>query len=272
MCTWTGQTIPLNDTFIYYRRSGGDKPPVLLVHGFTDSGACWTRLAQALETEYDVIMPDARGHGQSAAVNGQPVALEDLAQDLLTFSDCLELDRPRALGHSMGAVTLALAAASRPGRFRAIALEDPAWRDSPRRDAAAAQAEGRAWYQWLLDFRQLSDEEAIAQVKVDHPGWAAIDEETYLASRRQFDMSLMPVLNWEAAANWRQTVAEIDCPLLLITGDPARQAIVTPELTERVGQIAAAGQAVHFPGASHHIHQDRFEAYLAALKAFWQAA
>jgi pimeloyl-ACP methyl ester carboxylesterase len=51
---------------IHYLRSGGNKPPLVLLHGLIGSGACWTPLARSLESEYDVVMPDARGHGGSS--------------------------------------------------------------------------------------------------------------------------------------------------------------------------------------------------------------
>jgi pimeloyl-ACP methyl ester carboxylesterase len=51
------RTIGIN---IHYLRTGGPKPPLVLLHGLTGSGACWIPLARALEGEYDVVMPDAR--------------------------------------------------------------------------------------------------------------------------------------------------------------------------------------------------------------------
>ena len=50
---------------IHYYRSGGKKPPMVLLHGATDDGLCWGRTAQELAERYDVIMPDAQGHGLS---------------------------------------------------------------------------------------------------------------------------------------------------------------------------------------------------------------
>ena len=49
----------------YYRTGDGTKPAVVLCHGFSDSGLCWTPVARQLEADYDVIMLDARGHGLS---------------------------------------------------------------------------------------------------------------------------------------------------------------------------------------------------------------
>ncbi len=49
---------------IHYYRSGGKKPPIVLLHGATDDGLCWGRTAQELAERYDVIMPDAQGAGE----------------------------------------------------------------------------------------------------------------------------------------------------------------------------------------------------------------
>lgn len=60
MGEWLSGDVIANGIRIHYYRTGGDKPPLVLSHGATDNGLCWVRLTRALESEYDVIMPDAR--------------------------------------------------------------------------------------------------------------------------------------------------------------------------------------------------------------------
>ena len=52
--------------------------PLILLHGLTDNGLCWNQIPMLLEVEYDVIMPDARGHGVSQ-VGAQPVTMDLMA-------------------------------------------------------------------------------------------------------------------------------------------------------------------------------------------------
>ena len=66
MTDWSTAICETNGINIHYTRTGGNKPPFILLHGLMTNGLCWTGLAQALEKEYDVIMPDARGHGRSS--------------------------------------------------------------------------------------------------------------------------------------------------------------------------------------------------------------
>ena len=57
--TWHEGDVRIDDATIhYYRRGSG--PPVVLAHGALDDGRCWTRVAEALESEYDLIAYDAR--------------------------------------------------------------------------------------------------------------------------------------------------------------------------------------------------------------------
>jgi len=65
--TWNSGACETNGASVHYLRTGGAHPPVVLLHGLMGSGACWTPLARALEDEFDVVMPDARGHGGSSA-------------------------------------------------------------------------------------------------------------------------------------------------------------------------------------------------------------
>jgi pimeloyl-ACP methyl ester carboxylesterase len=64
---WQTGSIEAHDgARIHYTRTGGQKPPVLLLHGVQVNGLTWLGTAKALEATYDVVMPDFRGHGLSS--------------------------------------------------------------------------------------------------------------------------------------------------------------------------------------------------------------
>jgi len=61
LARWTQNDLLINGVQLHYYLTGhGDKRPLVLVHGFSDNGLCWTPTAHDLESEYDVIMPDMR--------------------------------------------------------------------------------------------------------------------------------------------------------------------------------------------------------------------
>ncbi len=48
MITWSEGNVAVNGISIHYHRTGGDKPPMLLLHGITNNGLCWTRCCARL--------------------------------------------------------------------------------------------------------------------------------------------------------------------------------------------------------------------------------
>ena len=98
-----------NDIDIHFLRTGGDKPPLVALHGLIGSGACLSPVARTLKGDFDVILPDARGHGQSSGpVSGY--SYPELAADVIGLIEKLALDQPILLGHSMGGLTAAVVA------------------------------------------------------------------------------------------------------------------------------------------------------------------
>jgi len=83
----------------------GDGPPVLLLHGFPDSGRLWRHQVPALVAAcHRVIVPDLRGFGRSARPSEvdaypMPVILGGIDR-LLT---ALEVGRTAMVGHDRGA-------------------------------------------------------------------------------------------------------------------------------------------------------------------------
>ena len=51
MTHWQSGDIEVNKLKLHYTRTGGDKPPVVLAHGFSDDGLCWTPVAKLLAAE-----------------------------------------------------------------------------------------------------------------------------------------------------------------------------------------------------------------------------
>ena len=100
--SWYDGTIKANGIRQHYYRTGdGSKPALVLCHGVTDNGLCWTPVARALENAFDVIMVDARGHGLSDAPE-DGYTTEDRADDVAALIQALGLEKPIILGHSMG--------------------------------------------------------------------------------------------------------------------------------------------------------------------------
>lgn len=267
MSQWSEGDVVANAIRIHYHRTGGDKPPLVLSHGATDSGLCWSRLARALESDYDVIMPDARGHGQSEDPS-DGYASDKRAADLAGFIEALKLEKPAVGGHSMGAQTTFYLLATYPGLARAAILEDPVFR--PRNDQQT-EAERRARAEQMrrsMDERKaLSRDEIIARGRTQNPTWAAEEFGPWADAKLQLKPSFGAPRAPETLT-WWEALAKITTPILLVTGDPERGAIVTPEVAQEAARVAPNLEVVRLAGAGHNIRRERFEGFVEAVRAF----
>src|SRR5512146_851207 len=118
MSSWQSGFIHANGIRLHYTRTGGAKPQLVLAHGFSDDGLCWTSVAQNLEADYDIVMLDARGHGLSDAPEWGYGPL-DQSDDVAGAIAELNLSHPIVLGHSMGAMTTLVLAGRHPDLIRA---------------------------------------------------------------------------------------------------------------------------------------------------------
>jgi N-formylmaleamate deformylase len=120
-------------------------------------------LARALEGEYDVVMPDARGHGNSSTPLGG-YGYEDYAIDVVGLIQGLELAAPVLLGHSMGGMTAALVASQFVTAIRGVILADPTFL-SPQRQREVHESDAVEQHRRLLS---LDKEGVLAQARVRH--------------------------------------------------------------------------------------------------------
>ena len=120
-------------------------PPLVLLHGLGEGSADWDGVAPAFAAHYRVYALDLRGHGRSDWPGAYSVEL--MSADVLGFLDALGLDRVDLIGHSMGGLAACLLAQERPGRVRALILEDIGAIE-PRTAAAPARPAGELAFDW----------------------------------------------------------------------------------------------------------------------------
>jgi pimeloyl-ACP methyl ester carboxylesterase len=267
---WTKKDILVDGVKIHYTRTGdGNKPAVILAHGFSDNGLCWLPVARDLEADYDVILPDARGHGLSARV--QPGEEIDLVADTSGLIRALGLNQPVLGGHSMGAGTSAQVEARFPGLVRALVLEDPGWRDQPPPKAPEPEKAGQPRpnpMDWILRLEKLSVDELIASCRKDNPAWQEAELRPWAESKKQFDYNFLQRPRGNPFENWQEVVKAIHCPTLLITANPTKGALVTPEAVQWIRTIKNNIKVVRVPRAGHNIRRENYPKYLHAVRAF----
>ena len=244
----------------YYWTGNGSKPPLVLCHGITDNGLCWSPIARVLEADYDIIMPDARGHGLSDAPEegySYPILAEDLAHIIRE----LDLAPARLLGHSMGAATVATLAARYPDLAHAVTLEDPPWREASSSSREDRLETGLTYREAIEAMHEASMEELLAGNRIERPTWSEEERACWVLSKHQVKPQVAQVIA-SSPQDWRELASQIRCQTLLITGDPELGAIVTPELAQEAMALLERGRVVDIPDLWHNIRRVVFDAYI----------
>ena len=266
MSKWYSDRIATNGIQLYYTRTGGDKPPLVLAHGFSDDGLCWTPVAQQLERDYDVIMVDARGHGRSDAPDGGYHA-QTMATDLAGVITALGLNKPVVMGHSMGGATTMALAGLYPEIPGAIIIEDAAAGNIMADKSPEALARLQGWHDRMVMLQSKTHAELIEHAHTVTPTWAEPELEPWAHAKLRFNMKALDRSD-AVPLDWDQILRNITCPALLLIADPERGGGVTRERAAEMQGLVPQLQVVHISGAGHNIRREQFAPYMAAVSAF----
>ena len=106
-------------------RIAGEGPPLLLLHGFPETGACWDRVLPDFASEFRVIAPDLRGYGASdmpESEGGTAYTKRLMAEDMVALMAGLGYEQFSILGHDRGARVSYRLALDHPERVERIGI------------------------------------------------------------------------------------------------------------------------------------------------------
>jgi pimeloyl-ACP methyl ester carboxylesterase len=268
---WTDGYVMANGIRIHYWRTGGSKPPLVLAHGSSDDGLCWTNLAKEIQDGYDIIMFDARGHGLSdppAPSDPPDVQVEDLAG----LIRALKLERPVLMGHSMGSASVAQFAAKYPDIPRAVILEDPALvrpaaapgatPPAPAAGVTPASADERRAA--ILTRNNLTEEALVEGCMKNSPKWGRSECEFWAPSKRRHHPATVRSAPAERPP-MSELFTKITAPTLILKADAEGD---LRKQNEEVASKLAKGKIVHITGAGHNVRRENKAQTLEVLRAF----
>ena len=104
-----------------YWDDGGDRPPVMLIHGVGADGTSWYQIASALSADFRVLHLDLRGHGRSGHIDGA-LSLDDFVRDVVDVLDAGAVPAAHIVGFSLGGMIAQGIALQYPERVRRLVL------------------------------------------------------------------------------------------------------------------------------------------------------
>jgi pimeloyl-ACP methyl ester carboxylesterase len=184
----------------FYVRDEGSGTPVILLHGFPDTGDVWRKQVPALvEQGFRAIVPDMRGRGRSSKPDAvSDYRLSSIVRDVTGILDALRIERAHVVGHDWGAGVAWLVAALAPERVdRLVAISVGAPGAAARPTLEAFQ---KGWYRLLFLF------EGVAEEVIQRDDWylfrlflaGAQDTDAYVKTLSE-PGALTPALNWYRA-------------------------------------------------------------------------
>jgi pimeloyl-ACP methyl ester carboxylesterase len=236
--------------------------PVLLLHGFPQTGLVWQRQIAALAAHgYRVVAPDQRGYSPGA----RPQRPEDyriglLVDDVVAISEQLGWAAFDLVGHDWGGAVAWWTAHAHPGRVRTLTVVS-----TPHPGALATtlrtDQDQRQRSHYMIDWRETpaTEERLLAHDAQELRGFYAekVPQDSADAYVRHLSRpgALTAALNWYRAGRPDGAIGVIDVPTLYVwsTGDSAFGPAAAQE-TER--WVAGPYRFEPLQGVSHWIPEE----------------
>lgn len=271
-------------SFHLYRWPGSDPDPLVLLHGWGDTGETYQFLVDCLASDRTCVAIDMRGFGRTQwPTDGY--WFPDYLADLDALLDRLAPQAPVDLiGHSMGGNIAMLYAGVRPQRIRRlVSLEGFGMARTAPDQAPARYAKWLDEVKHGSEFNVYDSHEQLIRVLARRNLHTPKDRLDFIArswGREREDGKIElradpkhkrvnPVLysREQAEACWRA----IEAPLLFVSGDRS-------ELVERMGEelqearlraLLRRGTFATIKDAGHMMHHEQPEAVAAAIERFF---
>ncbi|MBC1705732.1 2-succinyl-6-hydroxy-2,4-cyclohexadiene-1-carboxylate synthase [Listeria welshimeri] len=112
-----GQTYYVTNTL------NGEKPVLLMLHGFTGSNKTFQESITHLEKHFSIVAPDLLGHGKTDSPDEiARYSIERIVEDLVTILQELKIMQCFVLGYSMGGRVATAFASAHPEMVRGLIL------------------------------------------------------------------------------------------------------------------------------------------------------
>jgi len=239
--------ISIGDCQLYYERHGAGFP-VLFVSGLGGYASYWREQIPAFTREFDMIMHDQRGVGQSDSTR-MAYTVEGNAADVIALMDALEIPKAHVIGHATGGAVAQVLAIEHPDRLASIVL-------------AASWARPDPFLRRLFTFRKdlvtkLGHEAYIlaSNLTLYPPAWIAKNNEKLRQQEAQALTRFAPLeiivsrIDALLAFDRSEELAKVRTPTLVVAAedDFCAPAYFSEELT----RIIPGAEAKFFPHGGH---------------------
>ena len=176
----------------------GEGRPVVLLHGFPDSGRLWRHQVSALaDAGFRVVVPDLRGYGRSdkpEQVDAYSMML--LAGDVMAMMSDAGVDRAHVVGHDWGAGLAWAMASLAPGSVDHLVVMSVG---NPVTFLRTLEQRQKSWYMLLFQFPGIAERWLTEDNWANFRSWAGHPDADQVIAELEETGSLTPGLNYYRA-------------------------------------------------------------------------
>ena len=182
---------------IEYDVTGAGRP-VILLHGFPDSGRLWRNQVPVLAgAGFRVIVPDLRGYGRSDKPGtADSYSFSSLIGDVMAVLSDAGAERAHVVGHDWGAALGWVFASLVPDRVDHLAVLSVGHPSTFRRTLEQHQ---KSWYMLLFQFAGVAEQWLSDNNWANFRSWAHHPDSEAVITELEATKSLTPALNWYRA-------------------------------------------------------------------------
>lgn len=240
-------------------------PPLVLIHGYTDSARDWAPIAPLLSLRFRLIIVDLRGQGAS----GKPdccYSRFDFAYDIKLLLDELNIRKADIAGHSLGSLVAQTFAELWPESTRRLVLISST-------GTAFGSDESSKSPGWLVPVMALRD--PIDPDSVFMRDWwkISIDYNPEFARRQRRDAAAIPARVWQAIADQSligvdllSMLSRVQAPTLLVWG--GRDTLISEAGRDALRTGIARAEVRIFSSLGHDLFWEDPRAVADALVGF----
>jgi pimeloyl-ACP methyl ester carboxylesterase len=248
------------------------RPPLVCLHGITQTAHSWDEVAPALARTHHVRALDQRGHGESSWAPDGDYRIATQSRDVEAFVGTVAAGPTVLVALSMGGLVAMTLAARAPELVRALVVVD------------VAPEVRRQGVENIRNFVATTDEldsfEAfVARAHAFNPRRSVEN----IRDRLQHNLKQLPNGRWtwkydpmlrnparlgDGIGDLWKEVEKIRCPMLVVRGGESD--VLDPEVAARLGGMVGA-EVRTVPGAGHSVMGDNPAGFLAAVEPFLAA-
>ena len=146
-------------------------------------------------------------------------------------------------------------------------VEDPAWFGPDNLTPEQRRERANGWAEGLRNDKTKTKAELIAQGHKQNPRWSQAELDAWSDAKQQVRPQVLEYVG-QQASDWRALLKQIAVPVLLVTGDPSKGVIITPEMAREAQAINPQVEVANIADTGHCIRRDNFADYIAAFAAF----